>query len=188
MQRTTNNNINKRTDIYLIITYYFYIMSNDIQNFPIENLVISEIKNKKSPKLILANVPYPIGFETPIVMTPFGIDSAFGKFYIKLAFNCQLDNDFLQVLQSIEQKLMKLVPGLKSNFSNATTISCLLDRNVEITSGVNGKPVSMFAIQKGARFTATIELGDIYFNNTYKWIVRKIVVCTPPEENSSVPR
>lgn len=157
--------------------YYFYIMNNHIQNFPIENLVISEIKNKKSPKLILANVPYPIGFETPMVSTPFGIDAAYGKFYIKLAFNCQLDNDFVRLLQSIEQKLMKLVPGLKSNFSNATTISCLIDRNVEITS--NGKPLSMFAIQKGDRLTATIELGDIYFNNTYKWIVRKIAVVAP---------
>ena len=149
-------------------------MSNHINNFPIENLVISEIKNKKTPKLILANVPYPIGFETPVATTPFGIDSAYGKFYIKLTIDPTIDGDFLRLMQAVDHKLMDLVPGLKTNFTSATTLNCLMDRNVVIADA-EGKHVSMFSIQKGDRLKATIELGDIYFNNTYKWMVRKII-------------
>jgi hypothetical protein len=149
-------------------------MSNHINNFPIENLVVSEIKNKKTPKLILANVPYPIGFETPVATTPFGIDSAYGKFYIKLSIDPTIDGDFLRLMQAVDHKLMGLVPGLKSNFTSATTLNCLLDRNVDIVDA-DGKNSSMFSIQKGDRLKATLELGDIYFNNTYKWMVRKII-------------
>jgi hypothetical protein len=149
-------------------------MSNHINNFPIENLVVSEIKNKKTPKLILANVPYPIGFETPVATTPFGIDSAYGKFYIKLSIDPTIDGDFLRLMQAVDHKLMGLVPGLKSNFTSATTLNCLLDRNVDIVDA-DGKNSSMFSIKKGDRLKATLELGDIYFNNTYKWMVRKII-------------
>ncbi len=149
-------------------------MSNHINDFPIENLVISEIKNKKTPKLILGNIPYPIGFETPVAITPFGIDSAYGKFYIKLSIDPTIDGDFLRLMQAIDQKLMRLVPSLKTNFTSANTINCLLDRNVEIVDA-DGKQLSMFSIQKGDRLKATLELGDIYFNNIYKWMVRKII-------------
>jgi len=168
--------INNRIDIYLIITYsiIFYIMSNHIDNFPIDNLVISEIKNKKTPKIILANVAYPIGFETPVAITPFGIDTAYGKFYMKLCIDPTTDGDFLRLMHAIDHKLMGLVPGLKSNFTNATTLHCLLDRNVVIVDA-DGKNSSMFSIQKGDRLKATVELSDIYFNNAYKWMVRKII-------------
>ena len=149
-------------------------MSNNITSFPLENLVISEIKTKKSPRIILANKSYPIGFETPEVITPFGIDNAYGKFYIKLSFNQTMDRDFLVLLQKIEEKLQILVPGLKTNFSSQNTINCILDKNITIED-TNGNIVSMFGINKGDCLKATIELGDIYNNTNYKWIVKKLI-------------
>ena len=148
-------------------------MSNNIASFPVENIVISEIKTKKSPRLILANKTYPIGFETPIVITPFGIDNAYGKFYIKLSFNQSIDHDFIVLFLKIEQKLQTLVPGLKTSFSGQNTISCILDKNITIEDN-NGNVVSMFGIDKGDSLKATIELGDIY-NINYKWIVKKLI-------------
>ena len=149
-------------------------MNNHIESFPLDNLVISEIKTRKTPKIILAKKTYPIGLETPEVITPFGIDSAYGKFYMKLTFTSS-DNDFLGLLHKIEQKLQDLVPGLKSNFSNNSTINCILDRNV-IIENTEGNQVTMFGINKGDRLKTSLELGDIYNNTNYKWIVKKIVL------------
>ena len=86
-------------------------MTNHIQSFPLDNLVISEVKTKKTPKIILANKTYPIGFETPEVVTPFGIDNAYGKLYMKLTFRSN-DNDFVGLLHKIEEKLQQILNEL----------------------------------------------------------------------------
>ena len=149
-------------------------MSNNIQTFPVENLVISTIKTKKCPRLLLANKPYPVSFETPDVITPFGIDNAYGKFYIKLSFNKDVDGDFIGLLQKIEKRLQSIIPTLQTNFSNYFTISCILDKNIVIQDS-KGQAVSMFGIEKGEILKATVELGDIYRDSHYKWIVKKLI-------------
>ena len=149
-------------------------MTNHIQSFPLDNLVISEVKTKKTPKIILANKTYPIGFETPEVVTPFGIDNAYGKLYMKLTFRSN-DNDFVGLLHKIEEKLQQLVPGLKTNFSNNNTINCILDRNITIVNK-EGTPVTMFGVSKGDNMKVDLELGDIYNNLNYKWIVKKMTL------------
>jgi hypothetical protein len=149
-------------------------MTNNIETFPIENLVISNIKNKKNPRLILGNKTYQVVFETPNVITPFGIDNAFGKFYIKLSLNKDTDNDFIVLLKKIENKLQTLIPTIISNFSNNYTINAILDKNMKLEDK-DGNIISMFGIEKGDILKATIELGDIYNDKYYKWIVKKIV-------------
>jgi hypothetical protein len=149
-------------------------MTNNIETFPFENLVISNIKTKKSPRLLLANKPYPVGFETPIVITPFGIDNAYGKFYMKLSFNKDVDRDFIELLRKIEKHLQHLLPTLITNFSNNYTINTMLDKNIKIEDK-DGNIVSMFGIEKGETLKATIELGDIYNDTHYKWLVKKVI-------------
>lgn len=149
-------------------------MSNNILSFPVENLVISDIKNKKKPRLILANKAYPIALETPVGHTPFGIDNVYGKFYMKLTLNKDVDMDFIELLKKIEKRLQTIIPSLLTNFTNSSTFNTILDKNVKIEDD-KGNIVSMFGIEKGDCLKTTIELSDIYNDKNYKWIVKKII-------------
>ena len=149
-------------------------MTNNIETFPVENLVISNNKNTKNPRLILGNKTYPVAFETPSVVTPFGIDNSYGKFYIKLSFNKDIDTDYIELLKKIEKRLQSIIPTIHSNFSNNYTINAILDRDIKIEDK-DGNIVSMFGIEKGDILKATIELGNIYSDKYYKWIVKKII-------------
>jgi len=149
-------------------------MTNHIETFPVENLVICNTKKTKNTRLILGNKPYPVAFETPNVTTPFGIDNSFGKFYIKLSFDKDKDKDFIELLKKIEKRLQSLIPTINTNFSNLYTINAILDRDIKIEDK-DGNIVSMFGIEKGDILKTTIELGNIYSDTYYKWIVKKIV-------------
>jgi hypothetical protein len=134
--------------------------------------------------MIVMKKTYPIGFELFNVKTPFGIDVAYGKSYIKLEFESQTEQYLL--LREIEKRLMVLqhpIP-IKSCLYGTCGISALVDKNVEIfmkdtqeTENIL-KPISSYGISRGDILDIVLELGNIYVHNnecTYKYIVKRII-------------
>jgi hypothetical protein len=157
-------------------------MTNNLETLNIDNIILSIIKTKISPKLILCNHVYPIGFEIPEVLVPFGIDRNYGKSYLKIQlFN---DSKYLFYLKNIENKLNELVKekyegrNLKTSFYGENTMATILDKNIQIID-MNNNQISNYAIIKGTKIQVLMELGDIYDYNgnyVYKWIIKKIIL------------
>ena len=76
---------------------------------------------------------------------------------------------------TVAKCLIFLILPLKTNFSNNSTINCILDRNIIIVNK-EGTPVTMFGVSKGDNMKVDLELGDIYNNLNYKWIVKKMTL------------
>jgi hypothetical protein len=157
-------------------------MTNNLDTLNIDNIILSIIKTKITPKLILSSNVYPIGFDIPEVLVPFGIDRSYGKSYLKIQmFN---DSKYLYFLKKIEYKLNELVKEkfngrtLKTSFYGENTMATILDKNIEIVDN-NNNQISNYAIIKGTKIQVLMELGDIYdYNNDYhyKWIIKKIIL------------
>jgi len=155
---------------------------NRISMLNVNNIVISNIRNSLCPRLIVLKKTYPIGFELSNVKTPFGIDVAYGKSYIKLEFENQTEQYLL--LREIEKRLILLqhpIP-VKSCLYGSRGISALLDKNVEIylkdTKDDTFTHISSYGISKGDILDVVLELGNIYVHNnecSYKYIVKKII-------------
>jgi hypothetical protein len=163
---------------------------NRISMLNVGNIVISNIRNSLCPRLIVLKKAYPIGFEIFNVKTPFGIDVAYGKSYIKLEFENQTEQYLL--LRDIEKRLMALqhpIP-VKSCLYGSCGISALLDKNVEIylkdtkdiqntqTTNDTLTHISSYGISKGDILDVVVELGNVYVHNNeclYKYIVKKII-------------
>lgn len=164
--------------------------NNNISMLNVSSIVISNIRNSLCPRMIVMKKTYPIGFELFNVKTPFGIDVAYGKSYIKLEFESQTEQYLL--LREIEKRLMTLqhpIP-IKSCLYGSCGISALLDKNVEIylkdtqdtqdtheTENIL-KPISSYGISRGDILDVVVELGNIYVHNnecTYKYIVKRII-------------
>ena len=161
--------------------------NNNLSMLNVSSIVISNIRNSLCPRMIVAKKTYPIGFELFNVKTPFGIDVAYGKSYIKLEFESQTEQYLL--LREIEKRLMTLqhpIP-IKSCLYGSCGISALLDKNVEIylkdTKDTHEtetilKPISSYGISRGDILDVVVELGNIYVHNnecTYKYIVKRII-------------
>ena len=157
---------------------------NKLSMLNVSSIVISNVRNSLCPRLIVMKKTYPIGFELFNVKTPFGIDIAYGKSYIKLEFESQTEQYLL--LREIEKRLMTLqhpIP-VKSCLYGSCGISALLDKNVEIvmkdiqeTENIL-KPISCYGISRGDILDVVVELGNIYVHNnecTYKYIVKRII-------------
>ena len=163
---------------------------NNLSMLNVGSIVISNIRNSLCPRMIVMKKTYPIGFELFNVKTPFGIDVAYGKSYIKLEFESQTEQYLL--LREIEKRLMILqhpIP-IKSCLYGTCGISALLDKNVEIylkdTNDTQDKqeieniltPISSYGISRGDILDVVVELGNIYVHNnecTYKYIVKRII-------------
>lgn len=154
---------------------------NKISMLNVDNIVISNIRNSLCPRLIVLKKTYPIGFEISNVKTPFGIDIAYGKSYIKLEFENQTEQYIL--IRDIEKRLMSLqnpIP-VKSCLYGSCGMSALLDKNVEIyTKDANDTltNISHYGISKGDVLDVTVELGNMYVHNnecSYKYIVKRII-------------
>jgi hypothetical protein len=166
---------------------------NNLSMLNVGNIVISNIRNSLCPRMIVMKKTYPIGFELFNVKTPFGIDVAYGKSYIKLEFESQTEQYLL--LREIEKRLMILqqpIP-IKSCLYGTCGISALLDKNVEIvmkgSKNTQEKqeiqenenrltPISSYGISRGDILDVVVELGNIYVHNnecTYKYIVKRII-------------
>jgi hypothetical protein len=157
---------------------------NSISILNVSNIVISNIRNSLCPRLIVMKKAYPIGFELFNVKTPFGIDVAYGKSYMKLEFESQTEQ-YLQ-LREIEKRLMVLqhpIP-VKSCLYGSCGISVLLDKNIEIftkdSQNIDGdlKRISHYGISRGDILDVILELGSIYVHNnecSYKYIVKRII-------------
>lgn len=157
---------------------------NNLSMLNVSSIVISNIRNSLCPRMIVMKKTYPIGFELFNVKTPFGIDVAYGKSYIKLEFESQTEQYLL--LREIEKRLMTLqhpIP-IKSCLYGTCGISALLDKNVEIylkdTQDNENilKPISSYGISRGDMLDVVVELGNIYVHNnecTYKYIVKRII-------------
>lgn len=138
------------------------------------NIVISDLKNRRQPRIVVMTKAYPVATEVT-GYAPFGIDMSFGKRYMKFTLE---QSNLAELFRAIDLRLMNLIPGLKSSMSGNNTILTILDKNVKICDN-NGNATSSYAIEKGTKMTITIELGDIYtFNDTsnYKWIVKNIII------------
>ena len=160
---------------------------NKLSMLNVSAIVISNIRNSLCPRLLVMKKTYPIGFELFNVKTPFGIDVAYGKSYIKLEFESQTEQYLL--LREIEKRLMTLQHpiALKSCLYGSCGISALLDKNVEIylkdTKNIQEtenilKPISCYGISRGDILDVVAELGNIYVHNnecTYKYIVKRII-------------
>jgi hypothetical protein len=157
---------------------------NNLSMLNVSSIVISNIRNSLCPRMIVMKKTYPIGFELFNVKTPFGIDVAYGKSYIKLEFESQTEQYLL--LREIEKRLMVLqhpIP-IKSCLYGTCGISALVDKNVEIfmkdtqeTENIL-KPISSYGISRGDILDIVLELGNIYVHNnecTYKYIVKRII-------------
>lgn len=154
---------------------------NKISMLNVDNIVISNIRNSLCPRLIVLKKTYPIGFEISNVKTPFGIDIAYGKSYIKLEFENQTEQYIL--IRDIEKRLMSLqnpIP-VKSCLYGSCGMSALLDKNVEIyTKDANDTltNISHYGISKGDVLDVIVELGNMYVHNnecSYKYIVKRII-------------
>jgi hypothetical protein len=160
---------------------------NNLSMLNVSSIVISNIRNSLCPRMIVMKKTYPIGFELLNVKTPFGIDIAYGKSYIKLEFESQTEQYLL--LREIEKRLMTLqhpIP-IKSCLYGTCGISALLDKNVEIylkdtkdTHETENRltPISSHGISRGDILDVVVELGNIYVHNnecTYKYIVKRII-------------
>jgi hypothetical protein len=157
-------------------------MTNNLETLNIDNIILSVIKTKITPKLILSNHVYPIGFEIPEVLVPFGIDRNYGKSYLKIQLFA--DSKYLFYLKNIENKLNQLIiekykgRNLKTSFYGENTMATILDKNIQILD-INNNQISNYAIVKGTKIQILMELGDIYdYNNEYhyKWIIKKIIL------------
>ena len=161
--------------------------NNNLSMLNVSSIVISNIRNSLCPRMIVSKKTYPIGFELFNVKTPFGIDVAYGKSYIKLEFESQTEQYLL--LREIEKRLMTLQHPIliKSCLYGSCGISALLDKNVEIylkdtkdtqeTENIL-KPISSYGISRGDILDVVVELGNIYVHNnecTYKYIVKRII-------------
>jgi hypothetical protein len=163
---------------------------NNLSMLNVSSIVISNIRNSLCPRMIVMKKTYPIGFELFNVKTPFGIDVAYGKSYIKLEFESQTEQYLL--LREIEKRLMTLQQPIpfKSCFYGSCGISALLDKNIEIYTKQEQKtddthetentlkPISCYGISRGDILDVVIELGNIYVHNnecTYKYIVKRII-------------
>jgi hypothetical protein len=154
---------------------------NIISMLNVSNIVISNIRNSICPRFIVLKKAYPIGFEISNVKTPFGIDIAYGKSYMKLEFESQTEQYLL--LREIDKRLMTLqhpIP-VKSCLYGSCGISVLLDKNVEIYTKNTDDTltrISSYGISKSDILDVTIELGNMYVHNnecTYKYIVKRII-------------
>ena len=138
------------------------------------NIVISNIRNRLQPRIVVMNKAYPVATEIAGI-APFGIDMYQGKRYMKFAIT---QPNLVELFRAIDIKLMSLVTGLKSSMYGQNIILTLLDKAVKICDE-DGNALSSYAIDAGCKMTITIELGDIYtFNNisTYKWLVKNIII------------
>lgn len=140
-----------------------------------QNILISNIKGRKAPRLCLLDRVYPIGIEIEKAKIPFGIDVVYGKRYMKIEID---DPTIIQQMMDIERRLQQLEPNLFSAFSGPRQIQTILDRNVKITNQ-QGEVVSSYAIDRGLDCSVLLELGDIYQHNSvsnYKWITKSIIL------------
>ena len=154
---------------------------NVISMLNVSNIVISNIRNSICPRFIVLKKAYPIGFEISNVKTPFGIDIAYGKSYMKLEFESQTEQYLL--LREIDKRLMTLqhpIP-VKSCLYGSCGISVLLDKNVEIYAKNTDDTlthISSYGISKSDMLDVIVELGNMYVHNnecTYKYIVKRII-------------
>ena len=157
-------------------------MTNNLETLNMDNIILSIVKNKITPKLILSTHVYPIGFEIPEVLVPFGIDRNYGKSYLKILMFA--DSKYLFYLKQIENKLNELIKEkyngrtIKTSFYGENTLATILDKNIEIVD-INNNQISNYAIIKGTKIQVLMELGDIFdYNNDYhyKWIIKKIIL------------
>ena len=160
------------------------VHENTTSQLNVANIVISNIRNSVCPRLIVLKKAYPIGFELSNVMTPFGVDIAYGKSYIKLELTHQPEQ--YDLLCKIEKRLIELKhpQPFKSCLYGARGISAILDKNIEIyAKDIDGnlQNISHYGITNGDILDVIIELGNIYTHDNvcmYKYIVKKIIKIT----------
>lgn len=160
---------------------------NDLNKIDYEHILLSYVGKNIKPKYVLGNSVYPISIEINNCIAPFGVDSAYGKLYMKISFpNNYIESiNYLHFFKNVDSKLANLIidkeKGILDENLNKNVIQTMLDRNIVIQDGL-GVIKSIFGITKGTQIKSLqITLGDIFYVNktqkfNYKWVVNKIIL------------
>lgn len=161
--------------------------SNNIDKIDYDQILLSYIGKSIKPRYILGANVYPISLEINNCIAPFGIDTAYGKLYMKITLpNNYIESaKYTQFFKNIDIKIINLIiekeKGILEPNLNKNIIQTILDRNITIQDSLNNS-VSVFGITKGSQIKVMqITLGDIFYVNktqkfNYKWIVNKIIL------------